>query len=202
MPVAFACPMMIPLLLLAGRVWLKAGKVVIDAARRVLLCDDCPCEVGTSFGFCCQGLPLPNTLYATIANVSNCPAQDGIVVTLTKEVAFNRWTGYAVLDAFFCVRIAFSCTGAVTPTCDKFGISVEYHTNSGGTCVACSGGAACFCSLYSLTRISCDCSPAQFVFDAFNGPYNNTTGSCPCSSNICTSSSCPTANKIRVTITQ
>ena len=86
--------------------WIKDGKVVIDSAGKVILCNDCPCVgtgTGTGTGGC--GCSIPANLTASLEpwNTGNpgqqpCQGVSGMTAALTHEYTSPagdcaRWKG-------------------------------------------------------------------------------------------------------------
>lgn len=63
--------------------WLTtAGRVVVDAQGRVVLCDDCPCEEEEPV-LCCTGRTV--TLYARFSNTAgDCACLEGLCIALNQ----------------------------------------------------------------------------------------------------------------------
>lgn len=85
------------------RAWLNAGKIVIDAARRILLCESCPC-VGTGTGpEPCGGCPvLPSAWTVTLAGFSNS-AGCSSCATYNTTWTLDFVSGATTLNSYECI---------------------------------------------------------------------------------------------------
>lgn len=123
------------------------GGILLDLAGNVILCDTCPCDIGTGTGTgCCQ--PDCSTLVATISNVSNCAKPDGDEVTLT-ESSPGIWNG------------SHPTLGSLTLQCDPVGCSGSQAQRWELTldCPSVSGDQRVFCA-----NATSSCNPFSLDF--------------------------------------
>jgi hypothetical protein len=106
---------------------------------------------------CCPN-PLPDTVHATIRNVSGCACLDGEVVALTFESLTSRWVGDKDICGSHPISLGFDC--GVT-SCDTASVTTIFDSINQTTVDVLPG---------------CSCSPLNMVFD--NLTLTDTT-SCP-----------------------
>src|SRR5438309_1293325 len=101
------------------KLWLKSGKVVLNALGKLVQCADCPC------GDKCCGNPA-STLCAYLSSSDGCNAcMNGQVVTLTKSD--DAWNGSLALS---CGTVTITLACDVGPGCTGYYLTFQCGADS------------------------------------------------------------------------
>lgn len=124
-------------------------------------CTDCCPGVGES---CCGCDGVPDTLIATVANISFCGCVDGVTVVMTFQGSCT-WTGSAPINSKCNECAAFFDTLCLNMQC-VLGVWRLTGTliNSGSPLASCSSGCGGFTGVVPISAV---CSPFHVHYDNF-----------------------------------
>lgn len=123
------------------KIWMNDGRLVVDRTGKLVLCADCPCDVGTGTGgtggtgtgtggtVSCGDCQIPTTVSVNISNVNNCQSPcsvdciSGTYNLVYEAVSSEVWStdGYVAKDCCphdFGTSVDPLCWIGVDMTCD------------------------------------------------------------------------------------
>jgi len=144
--------------------FLVAALAVLIAGSSAGLVVPCCCGGGGAATACCPGVPLPNTLHATLTS-GNCPNLNGVGITLTYQADWGS-AGYFGMDGWGAVTnpapggtheitLILNCKTAVS----QWQLMYEC-INSGGFVPQPGSTCTPFSQVFSVSGIPQGCCPA------------------------------------------